>query len=153
MAPFGKSQDTEFQKSVKLINGYLKKLDSNIPPLSEREMGDFPLANTALSYANIRSEVAVIKPQGQINSDLIFSTAVVPLPKNNLLPLFRQLLVWNNLQTDIAHLAINDQQGVIYMVMRRPVIGLDYSEFRHIVDKISAITMNVLFMLKQQFGI
>lgn len=153
MVPFGKSRDGEFQKSVKSINSYLKMIDPSISPISDKTVGDIPAANTQLSYANIRIEVAVVKPKGQTRSDLILSAAVCPLPKENLLPFFRQLLVWNNFQTDVAHLAINDQQGVVYMVMRRPVSGLDYSEFRHNVDKMSAVTLNVILMLKSQFGL
>jgi len=145
--------DSEFKTSVKLINDYLKKFDSRISPLSEKMTGDMPMASTYLSYANIKTEVAVIKPKGQTWSDLIFSAAVCPLPKENLLPFYRQLLVWNNFQTDVAHFAINDQQGVVFMVMRRPVSGLDYSEFRHIVEKISSVTLNSIFMLRQQFGV
>jgi len=150
MGIFRNSQDKEFQKSVKQIDGYLKKLDSSISPLSEKNTS---VATTSLSYANIRTEVIVIKPKGQTKSDLIFSAALVPLPKTNLLPLFRQLLVWNNLQTDVAHLSIDDNQGVIFMVIRRPISGLDYLEFKNNIDKISAVTLNVLFKLKQQFGI
>lgn len=150
MGIFRNSQDKEFQKSVKQIDGYLKKLDSSISPLSETNTS---VANTSFTYANIRTEVIVIKPKGQTNSDLIFSAALVPLPKTNLLPLFRQLLVWNNLQTDVAHLSIDDKQGVIFMVIRRPISGLDYLEFKNNIDKISAVTLNVLFKLKQQFGI
>ncbi len=145
--------DSEFKNGVKLINGYLKKLDSRVSPLSEKMMGDMPMASTDISYANIKTEVAVVKPKGQTWSDLIFSAAVCPLPKVNLLPFYRQLLVWNNFQTDVAHLAISDAQNAVFMVMRRPVSGLDYSEFRHIVEKISTVTLNVIFMLRQQFGV
>lgn len=153
MVPFGKSQDDDFQKSVKLINGFLKKIDPSVSSMPDRAVGDMLAVSTKLSYANVKMEVAVVKPKGQTRSDLIFSAAVCPLPKENLLPFFRQLLVWNNFQTDVAHLAINDQQGVVYMVMRRPVTGLDYSEFRYNVDKMSAVTLNVIFLLKKQFGI
>lgn len=153
MGVFGKSRDAEFKKSIKTINGYLKKLDSIISSLSEKAMSDMLIASTNLSYANIRTEVAVIQPKGQTRSDLIFSAAVCPLPKKNLLPFYRQLLVWNNFQTDVAHFAINDAQGVVYMVMRRPVLGLDYPEFRYIIEKMSAVTLNVIFMLKKQFGV
>ena len=153
MGSSDKSRDAEFKKSVKVINGYLKKLDSRISPMSEGTRGDMLMASTVLSYANIKTEVAVVKPKGQTRSDLIFSAAVCPLPKENLLPFYRQLLVWNNFQTDVAHLAISDEQNAVFMVMRRPVFGLDYSEFRHNVDKISSVTLHVIFMLKQQFGV
>jgi len=55
--------ESEFKNGVKLINGYLKKLDSRISPLSEKMMDDMPTASTDLSYANIRTEVAVVKPK------------------------------------------------------------------------------------------
>ncbi|MFQ6081081.1 MAG: hypothetical protein ACE5OW_05390 [Candidatus Bathyarchaeia archaeon] len=153
MGLFGKSQDSEFKKSVNLINGYLKKLDSRISPLSEKMMGDMPMASTVLSYANIKTEVAVVKPKGQAWSDMIFSAAVCPLPKENLLPFYRQLLVWNNFQTDVAHFAISDAQNAVFLVMRRPVSGLDYSEFRHIVEKISSVTLNSILLLQRQFRV
>lgn len=145
--------DSEFKKSVKLINGYLKKLDSRISPLSEKMTGDMPVASAVLSYANIKTEVAVVKPKGQTRSDLIFSAAVCPLPRENLLPFFRQLLVWNNFQTDVAHFAISDKQNAVFMVMRRPVSGLDYSEFRHAVEKISSVTLNSILLLQRQFRV
>ena len=87
------------------------------------------------------------------NSAKYYDRLSISIIPENLLPFYRQLLVWNNFQTDVAHLAINDQQGVVFMVMRRPVSGLDYSEFRHNIDKISAVTLNVIFKLKQQFGV
>lgn len=152
MGLFKKSTDSEFDDSVKVINGYLKKFDDRISPMSEK-MGDMPMASTMLSYANIKTEIAVVKPKGQTTSDLIFSAAVCPLPKENLLPFYRQLLVWNNFQTDVAHFAISDQQNAVFMVMRRPVSGLDYSEFRHAVEKISSVTLNTIVLLRQQFRV
>ena len=86
MVPFGKSQDDEFQKSVKLINGFLKKIDPSVSSMPDRAVGDMLAVSTNLSYANVKMEVAVVKPKGQTRSDLIFSAAVCPLPKENLLP-------------------------------------------------------------------
>lgn len=140
MVSFDKSRDGEFKKSVKSINSYLKMIDPSVSPISDKMVGDIPATNTQLSYANIRIEVIVAKPKGQTKSDLILSAAVCPLPKENLLPFYRQLLVWNNFQTDVAHLAINDQQGMVYVVMRRPVLGLDCWKFRDNVDKMSTVT-------------
>lgn len=153
MGSSGKSRDKEFKKSVKVINGYLKKLDSRISPLSEGTRGDMLIASTVLSYANISTGIAVVKPEGHARSDLIFMAPLCPLPKENLLPFYRQLLVWNYFKTGVAHFAINDESGVICMVLRRPVLDLDYPEFKHNVENISSITLNAIFMLKQQFGV
>lgn len=147
------SQDSEFRESVRNINDYLKKLDAGIMPLSEAIAVDKLMASTSFLYANIRTFVAVIKPKGQTGTDLIFSTPVCSLPNENLLPFYQQLLVWNNLQTDVAHFAVNDAQKLVYLVIRRPVLDLEYSEFRYCADKISSITLNGLFLLKQKFGI
>jgi len=147
------SQDSEFREAIRNINGFLKKFDSRITPLSEAVAVDMLMANTSYSYANIKTEVFVVKPKGQAGTDLIFSTPVCSLPKENLLPFYRQLLVWNNFQTDVAHFAVSDTQNAVFLVMRRPVLDLEYSEFRYCVDKISAVTLNTLFQLKQKFGV
>jgi hypothetical protein len=153
MVSFGSSQDNEFKNSVKKIDEFLKKLDRSISPLSEKTKGDMAFASTSFSYANIKTEVGIVKPKGQAGSDLIFSTPVCMLPKENLLPFFRQLLVWNNFSTDVAHFAVDDAQNAVFMVIRRPILDLDYSEFRCYVDKISSVTINALFQLKQRFGV
>jgi hypothetical protein len=147
------SQDNEFRESIRSINDFLKKLDSRITPLSEAVASDMLMASTSFLYANIKTEVIVVKPKGQTGTDLIFSTPVCSLPKENLLPFYRQLLVWNNFQTDVAHFAVSDTQNAVFLVMRRPVLDLEYSEFRYYVDKISAVTLNALFQLKQKFGV
>lgn len=145
-------QDSEFKGSVETINSFLKQFDPSTVPLAEKGEVGMPAANTSLSYAGIRTEVIVVKPQGQTGSDLIFSTGVCPLPKDNLLPFYRQLLVWNNMQTDVAHFAISDTQNAAFMIVRRPILGLDYSEFRYCVDKISTVTLCCLLQLKQKFS-
>ncbi len=107
------------------------------------------MASTFVSYANVTTQVFVTKPKGETHSDLIFSAAVCPLPTENLLPFYRQLLVWNAFQTGVTHFAISDENDVVLLVMRRPVAGLDYSEFKHAIVRISSVTLNTLLMLQR----
>jgi len=151
MGVFGRSG--EFQKAIKKVGEYSKKFSGRTPSFSEQSTPDLQIASTTVSYANIGTQVAVVLPKGQSSPDVIFSAGVCPLPKENLLAFYRQLLVWNNFQTDVAHFAINDEQGVVYLVLRRPFEGFDYSEFSHVVEKISAVTLNAILMLKKQFGV
>jgi len=143
----------EFQKAVKRVGEYIKKFSGSTPSFSEQSTPDLQMASTSVSYANIGTQVAIVLPKGQSSPDVIFSAGVCPLPKENLLPFFRQLLVWNNFQTDVAHFAISDEQGAVFLVLRRPCEGFDYSEFSHAVAKMSAVTLNTIMMLKKQFGI
>lgn len=141
--------DREFRKRVKRINRYLKKIDPSISPLPEKVTGEMPMASTFISYVNVRTQVAVVKPKGQEGSDLIFSASVCKLPKENLLPFYRQLLIWNVFQTGVAHFGISDEEDVVLLVMRRPIAGLSFSEFIHAVERISSVTLNTLRMLEQ----
>jgi hypothetical protein len=143
----------EFQKAVKKMSEYVKKFSGSTPSFSEQSTSDLQMASTTVSYANIGTLVAVVQPKGQTSPDVIFSAAVCPLPKENLLPFFRQLLVWNNFQTDVAHFSLSDEQGVVFLVLRRPVEGFDYPEFTHAISKISAVTLNSMVMLRKQFGV
>jgi hypothetical protein len=85
--------------------------------------------------------------------EVIFSSASVKLPQVNLVAFFRQLLIWNNLATDVAHFALNDDQGIICLVYRRPYEGFDYAEFKHALETISTVNMNCILLLRKQFGV
>jgi len=143
----------EFQKAVKRMSEYLKKFSGSTPSFSEQSTQDLQITSTTVSYANIGTQVAVVLPKGQSSPDVIFSAGVCPLPKENLLAFYRQLLVWNNFQTDVAHFAISEEQGTVFLVLRRPCEGFDYSEFCHVIQKMSAVALNAILMLKKQFGV
>ncbi len=143
----------EFQKAIDLVNEYLKKFDKSTPPLGNPQVAEkLSIANTKLNYRGINMEVGVVLPEGK-PADLILSAGVrLPPPGTNLLPVYQQLLLWNNFQTSESHFSIN-QQGVIFTVMRRSIEGLDYSEFEQVVIKVSETAVMGILLLKQQFGI
>lgn len=155
MGIFKKSKKVpaEFQKAIELVNGYLGKFDKSIPPLGDPQVAEkLSIANTKLKYRGINVEAGVILPEGK-SADLILSAGVrLPPPGTNLLPVYQQLLLWNNFQTSEAHFSVN-QQGVIFTVMRRSTEGLDYSEFEQAVIKVSETAAMGILLLKQQFGI
>jgi hypothetical protein len=95
----------------------------------------------------------VAQPKGQGSPDVIFSSAVVKVPTENVVAFFRQLLMWNNLATDIAHFALDDKQGAIFLVWRRPFENLDYSEFKDALETISTVNLNAIVMLKRSFNV
>ena len=149
----GKKAPAELQKAIELVNGYLGKFDKNAPPLGNPQLLEkISIANTKLNYRGINMEVGVVLPEGK-PADLILSAGVrLPPPGTNLLPVYQQLLLWNNFQTSEAHFSIN-QQGVIFTVMRRSTEGLDYSEFEQALIKVSETAAMGILLLKQQFGI
>jgi hypothetical protein len=155
MGIFKKSKKVpaEFQKTIDLVNGYLGKFDKSIPPLGDPQVAEkLSIANTKLKYRGINVEVGVVLPEGK-PADLILSAGVrLPPPGTNLLPVYQQLLLWNNFQTSESHFSIN-KQGVIFTVMRRSTEGLDYSEFEQAVIKVSETAAMGILLLKQQFGI
>lgn len=152
----GKKAPAELQNAIDLVNGYLKKFDKNIPPLGYPPFSEVSekvsIINTKLTYRGINMEAGVVLPEGK-SADLLLSAAVrLPPPGTDLPPVYRQLLLWNNLQTSDVHFSIN-QQGVIFTVMRRSIEDLDYSEFKHAINKVSETAAMGIRLLKQQFGI
>jgi hypothetical protein len=143
----------EFQKAVKKIGEYLKRFAGKPASFSDQSNPDMQISTTKVTYGNIETQVFIIQPKAQTSPDVIFSVGVFPLPKENLLPLYRQLLVWNYFQTDIAHFAISDEQNAVFLVLRRPFEGFDYQEFRYSVEKTSSVALNTILMLTKQFGI
>lgn len=141
----------EFKNAVEKIGEYVSKFSGNKLSLKDKSGSAAFLASAMVKYANINTEVAVIQPKGQSAPDVIFSSAAVKLPKENLVAFFRQLLVWNNLATDVAHYSLNEKLNTVFLVLRRPFEGLDYSEFKNALEKISAVNMNCIIRLKQSF--
>lgn len=96
--------------------------------------------------------IAALLP-GKTIPDVVFALGVCHLPKEKLVAFFRQLLIWNNIETDVAHFAINDQTGMVLMLSVRPFEGFDYSEFKHAVQMMSTLAMKYILILNRQFGV
>lgn len=156
MKIFSKKEEestSDFQKAINLINEYLKKFDPKIEILKViTGTGKLLLASTKLSYKGIHMELGVILPEGGKPDLIITAPLRLPPPGTNLLPVYQQLLRWNFFQTEITHFALDDQ-GLISLVVRRPLEDLGYSEFEYCISKVSEVTAAGLILLKQNFGI
>lgn len=152
LRPGGKRLE-KLQRAVDSVNGYLQKFDAKITEKPRNIGKEGFLARTKFTYRNITMEVMVLLPDGKTSVDLMLSAAVrQPPPGTNLLPIYQQLLLWNNLMTGITHFSI-DNRGIIFMVHRRPLRGLDYEELEHSIVALSENTAAALGLLRQKFNV
>jgi hypothetical protein len=142
----------DYVKAVEKITEYLQNFTGTKPSFTDTSAGENLWASTLITHAGISTQVVVCQLKGR-PIDVIFSSASVKLPQENLVAFFRQLLMWNNLATDVAHFALNDEQGIICLVYRRPYEGFDYQEFKHALETISTVNMNCILLLRKQFGV
>jgi hypothetical protein len=143
----------EFSKAVEKISEYLQKFNGVKPAFTDTSTAESLWSSTMATHAGISTQVIVCQPKNQASIDVIFSSGSVKLPQENLVAFFRQLLTWNNLATDVAHFALNDEQGIIVLVYRRPFEGFDYSEFKHALETISTVNMNCIMLLRRSFAV
>jgi hypothetical protein len=142
----------EYNKAVAKITEYLQNCTGIKPSFTDTSTEENLWASTVITHAGISTMVVVCQLKGRA-LEVIFSSASVKLPQVNLVAFFRQLLIWNNLATDVAHFALNDDQGIICLVYRRPYEGFDYAEFKHALETISTVNMNCILLLRKQFGV
>ena len=149
-------QDTrtlEFRNAVEKIGEYVKDFIGSKPLFTEQPNSSFPLARTQITQTGITMDVIAALLPGKTIPDVVFALGVCHLPKEKLVAFFRQLLIWNNIETDVAHFAINDQTGMVLMLSVRPFEGFDYSEFKHAVQMMSTLAMKYILILNRQFGV
>lgn len=142
----------EFRNAIEKISDYVHMFNGNKPAFTEQSAVDgSPMATTMITHGLITTAVVLALPKGEAQPHIIFSAGVCKLPKENVVAFFRQLLVWNNLATDVAHFAVSDNQETVFLVARRPIQNFDYSEFKNVLEKMSTITANAILMLNKQF--
>lgn len=145
----------EFGKAVDFINGYLQKFNAKITEKPTKIGKDGYIAATKLTHRGIVMEAVVLLPEGkaETESDLIFRAGVRQPPSGaNLLPIYQQLLRWNDMMTGVTHFAI-DSKGVILVSLRRPIQGLDVPEFEHAVVTVSENTATAIRLLRSKFNV
>jgi hypothetical protein len=145
--------NVEFRNAVEKIGEYARNFTGSKPVFTEPPNLVFPLAKTDIRFGNVTIGVFVMLLPGKTAPDVTINVTVCHFPKENLVAFFRQLLNWNNLETDVAHFYINDQLGTVQLGLKRPVQDFDYSEFVHTVQTISSLTMNYVLILTKQWGI
>jgi hypothetical protein len=146
-------QKHDFNKAVEKVSEYVQKFTGAKHNFSDTSNEVNLWASTVVTHSSISTQVIVCQPRNQADPDLVLSSGTVKLPTENLVAFYRQLLVWNNLATDIAHFAVNDQQDIVALVYRRPIEGLDYSEFKDALETISTVNMNSIVLLKRDFHV
>jgi hypothetical protein len=143
----------EFKKAVDKISEYLQEFTGSRPTFMDTSTADSLFSNTTIAFRGIATQIIVCQPRNQTRVDIIFSSGTVKLPQENLVAFFRQLLTWNMLQTDIAHFGLNDDQGIVSLVYRRPFEGFDYNEFKFALESISNINNNCIAILRSTFAV
>lgn len=143
----------EFDKAVKTISGYLHKFSGSKTSFTEDPSNPANFfASASVKYANITTQV-VVGAFDKKSIDVIFNSAAVKIPNQNLVAFFRQLLAWNFLATGVAHYALDESTNITSLVLRRPFEGFDYSEFKDALENISSTNLNGLIMLRSKFPV
>jgi hypothetical protein len=147
------SNPREFKNAVNKLSKYSQKLTGRKYQFIDAENVTIPLSKIQLNHNGITMDVIIALMPGKTIPDVLFSIIMCKLPKENLVAFFRQLLMWNNLDTDVTHFAINDKLGFVYLISKRPVEDFDYSEFKYVVETMVTSIRNYTFMMTKQFGI
>ncbi len=145
--------NVEFRKAIEKMGEYAQNFTGSKPLFTEPPGMVLPFAVTRITFANVTLAIAVMQMPGKKMPDVMLNSTLCHFPKENLVAFFRQLLNWNNMETDVAHFAINDKSGTVELCLKRPFESFDYSEFVHAVQTIAALTMNYLLILTKQWGV
>ncbi len=123
-----------------IVNSYLKKM--NLLPLNDKNFASF-------SSNGIPVGITVI------DKTLIINSVFMPIPNNNLLPLYRKLLSYNYLFATTFHsfFSINQAQRLIILNAKRLTEGLDFDEFVKLINSVSLTVKNLLPQVKSEFGL
>jgi hypothetical protein len=143
----------DFDKAVKKIGEYVQKFTGSKLSFSDTSTPDAFWASATISHAGIAIQVIVARLKGELSLDVLFSSPVVKIPNDNLVAFFRQLLAWNYGATDVAHYALDETQNTIFLMLRRPFEGFDYSEFKDAVETISRINISGIMLLRKSFSV
>jgi hypothetical protein len=123
-----------------IVNSYLKKM--NLLPLNESNFASF-------SSNGIPVGITVM------DNALIINSIFMPIPQNNVLPLYRKLLSLNYLFATTFHsfFSINREKNLIVINAKRAIDGLDFDEFVKLVNSVSLACKNLLPQVKSELGI
>jgi hypothetical protein len=129
--------------------GISKQLDKVNAFLKQGGWGELDARNTCLLRKGNASVAVVAVPGKDL---LMVSSAVITLPEENLLPLFRQLLSMNLVETQDAAFALNEEAGTIDLQIKRPLENLDASEFNRAVSSVAEMADRYNDILAERFG-
>jgi hypothetical protein len=143
----------EFDKAVNKIGEYLHKFSGNKTSFTEDTSNPANFfASATVKHLNITTQVIVVAFDKK-SIDVIFNSAAVKIPNQNLVAFFRQLLAWNYVATGMAHYALSESTNITSLILRRPFEGFDYSEFKDAIENISNTNVNGLILLRSKFPV
>ncbi len=144
---------SESKKYKAIVDNYLKQFYEEInEALPEDEKLEFqPLDDEG--YADIKKGSAtvginVLEDRGI----LMFISHIMSVPETRQLDLFRKLLEYNFLATSDASFAINRRNNKIYLRALRGLAGLDYNEFRDMLETTASVADEFVDKLREEFG-
>lgn len=144
------AENTNFTDTV---NGYLKRFYEEInKSLPDDERIEFQLLDqegyTAIQKGSATVGINVLVDRGI----LMFISHIMPVPETRQIELFRKLLEYNFLATSDAAFAIDRRNDQVYLRALRGLAGLDYGEFRDMLETVAMVADEFDDKLKEEFG-
>ncbi len=136
------------EESIRLVNGYMLQMDRRAGQL-EYKPGE-TVSGSYLTYQGIKVEVGVVLDD-RGNSHALLSIGLVATPRKNREAFFKQLLRWNNFVSGIGHFALGNDENSVFLVCRRPVVGLDMEEFETMVTNMTESAAGAVQLINQMF--
>lgn len=143
----------ENKSYTEAVNDYLKRFYEEInQALPEDERIQFQLLDeegyTAIQKGSATVGINVLEDRGI----LMFISHIMKVPETRQLELFRKLLEYNFLATSDASFAIDRRNNQIYLRALRGLAGLDYGEFRDMLETVAMVADEFDDKLKEEFS-
>lgn len=147
------STGAENKSYTEAVNDYLKRFYEEInQALPEDERIRFQLLDeegyTAIQKGSATVGINVLEDRGI----LMFISHIMKVPETRQLELFRKLLEYNFLATSDASFAIDRRNNQIYLRALRGLAGLDYGEFRDMLETVAMVADEFDDKLKEEFS-
>lgn len=144
---------TTSSQYTRRVNKYLKQFYSEINrALPPDQQVEFQLLDndgyTAVQKGSATVGINVLEDHGI----LMFLSAIMKVPETRQLELFRKLLELNFLATSDASFAIDRRNNQIYLRALRGLEGLDYEEFRDMLETVAEVADQFDDKLCEEFG-
>jgi len=145
--------EVENKSYTEAVNDYLKRFYEEInQALQEDERIQFNLLDeegyTAIQKGSATVGINVLEDRGI----LMFISHIMKVPETQQLELFRKLLEYNFLATSDASFAIDRRNNQIYLRALRGLAGLDYGEFRDMLETVAMVADEFDDKLKEEFS-
>lgn len=131
-----------YRDPIDMVNDYLRRfgdaVETEIDPLDSG------------GYTDIRHGSLVIGINAVMEHGvLLILVRMGRVPELNKQRLYRKLLDLNFLTTAECAFAIDDQRDTVYLRVMRPLVGLDYGEFRDLLETCANVASKVRVLLPE----